>query len=262
MLDRQLRGGFKNSLDFDSSSFNGIIVNPSSTSQKPETPAEKKRREMLDQMKYMIFIGNDPSKQSELDEMMKMQENDPNSQMGSSPLEQFYRSQLQEQRTSATNRAKAEFDYRNDNGHLVAPASTARPGTMSASPLGKSSFDASRAPSTSTSLFPDLFNQSSASPRQTTAQQTHMNNFRQMLNASPAPGSPSFRSAGPDSIASSYGNTADRFSSPAANPAFQQRAALSPAVSPSVPVSQTYEPAPQQNKPQPPPVFSPPKRRF
>src|ERR1043166_3134799 len=60
MLDRQLHGGLKKSWDFDSSSFGGITVNPSSTSQKTETSAEKKRREMLDQRKHMIFIGNDP----------------------------------------------------------------------------------------------------------------------------------------------------------------------------------------------------------
>lgn len=259
MLEKQLRGGATKSFDFEPGSLIGVPVAPAPSSRNTESSTAKRRREQLEQMKFlMIMNADDPSKDSTLDDLLNLRGLDADAQTSGSPLEKLYLKQLQKERSAATNRAKAELDYRNDSNPLLAPGSESRNGAAQANSFLKNSMDPRSAAPSSTSLFPDLFNPQASSPNQVRFQQAHVNDFRQMLDAH-SPGSSPAASLGGNSgpSPSGFGKMLSSFSTPAANPGLQPGAAATP---PAAPPS-AYQPSQPQTI-EPLSVYVPPRRRF
>ncbi len=264
MLEKQLRSGATKSFGFEPGSLTGVAVAPAPSSRNTESPAAKRRREQLEQMRYlMIMNADDPSKGSTLDDLLNLQGLDADKQTSGSPLGKLYLKQLQNERSAATNRAKAELDYRNDSNPLLASGSENRNGAAQANSFLKNSTDPRSAAPSSASLFPDLFNPPASSPSQARFQQAHVNEFRQMLDAR-SPGSSPSASLGGNSgpSPSGFGKMLNSFSTPAANPGLRPSAAATPALSPQ-PTAQpsAYQPSQPQAK-EPLPGYVPPRRRF
>ena len=264
MLEKQLRGGATKSFGFEPGSLTGVAVAPAPSSRNMESPAAKRRREQLEQIKFlMIMNADDPSQSSPLDDLLRLRGSDADAQISGSPLEKLYLKQLQKERSAATNRAKAELDYRNDSNPLPAVGSESRNGAAQANSFLKNSTDPRSAAPSSASLFPDLFNPPTSSPSQVRFQQAHMNEFRQMLDAR-SPGSGPSASLGGNSgpSPSGFGKMLNSFSQPAANPGLQPVAAATPTFS-TQPAAQpsAYQPSQPQAK-EPLQGYVPPKRRF
>ena len=259
MLERQLRGGAMKPFGFEGGSLSGIAVAPAPSSRDTESSKGKRRKEQLEQMKFLLIMNaDDPSKDTTLDDLLNTQRLDADAQTSRSPLEKFYLKQLQKERSAATNRARAELDFRNDSNPLLAPGSENRNGSVQADSSLKNSIDPNRATPATASLFPDLFNPPASSPSQVRLQQAHMNEFRQMLDARSSGSSPSASSGGDSGPSQSgFAKMLNSFSTPAANPGLQPR----PATTPSAAPPPAYQPQQPQNK-DPLQGYTPPRRRF
>ena len=264
MLEKQLRSGAIKSFDFEPGSLTGVAVAPAPSSRNAESSTAKRRREQLEQMKFLILMNaDDPSKDSTLDDLLNLRGLDAGTQTSGSPLEKLYLKQLQKERGAATNRAQAELDYRNDSNPLLAPGSESRHGAAQANSFLKNSTDPRRAAPSSASLFPDLFNPPASSPGQVRFQQAHVNEFRRMLDAR-SPGSSPSASLGGNSgpSPSGFSKMLNSFSTPAANPGLQPGAAATPTFStPPATTPSAYQPSQPQTK-EPLSGYVPPRRRF
>ena len=262
MLEKQLRSGATKSFDFGPGSLTGVAVAPAPSSRNTESSTAKRRREQLEQMKFLMLMNaDDPSKDSTLDDLLNVRGLDADTQTSGSPLQKLYMRQLQRERSAATNRAKAELDYRNESDALLSPNPERRNATAAANPFLKNSSDPGRATPSSTPLFPDLFNPPASSPSQVRFQQAHVNEFRQMLDRR-SPGSSPSASFGGNSgpSPSSFGKMLNSFSTPAANPGLQPAATPTFSTPPAAPPS-AYQPSQPQTK-EPLPGYTPPRRRF